>query len=108
MNEARNLTNDILSTLEEVAENAAVIEEANRSLWSGFGFGGWMPYIVSPVVTLLLGSYGLAPSAIRNLGLVALGEAVVFSLSNFHRILTLSWRVYPVGQVVSSTTGTTF
>lgn len=104
MNEAKNLTNNILDTLEGVTDHVAVIKEANRSWWGGFGFGGWAPYIISPVATLLLGSYGLAPSAVRNLGLVALGEAVGFSFSNFHRITTIPWMSYPVGQVISNNT----
>ncbi|KAJ4423098.1 hypothetical protein N0V82_002227 [Gnomoniopsis sp. IMI 355080] len=88
--EAKNMTSEILETLESVTSAAAMVEEADRSRWGGSGFGGWMPYIVSPAATLFLGSYGLAPSAMRNLGLVALGEMVGFWVTNFDRI-TNSW-----------------
>ncbi|CAN8098167.1 unnamed protein product [Discula destructiva] len=87
--EANNITNEILETLEGVAGTAAMIEEAERSRWGNLGLGRWLPYILSPVATLLLGSYGLAPSAIRNLGLVVLGEVVGFSVSHLERFTAL-------------------
>lgn len=107
MNEAKNATTAILETLEEVAANAATIEDAYRSRWTGFGsgVGSWVPYIIGPVATLLLGSYGLAPSATRNLGLVALGELVGFSVSNCHRIM-MPWNSSLVGEMVGNTTAT--
>lgn len=83
--EAKNMTNEILETLEGVAGTAAMIEEADRSRWGGSGIGKWVPYIISPVATLLLGSYGLAPSAMRNLGLLVLGELVGFSVTHLDR-----------------------
>lgn len=63
--------------------SAATIEKASQSRWTLLGLGNWVPYIVSPVATLLLGSYGLAPSATRNLGLVALGEGFGFLVAHF-------------------------
>lgn len=107
MDEARNITNEILETLDGVARSAAVIEDINRSRWGGFNLGSLMPYIVSPVATLLLGSYGLAPSAMRNLGLVALGEVVGFAASHLHRITSASmtWSSYhPMEEMVFNTT----
>lgn len=103
--EANNMTNEILETLESVAGTAAMIEEADRSRWGNPGFGGWMPYIFSPAVTLFLGSYGLAPSAIRNLGLVALGEIVGFSVTHFDGI-TMPWTTM-LGQFDAAVTNTT-
>lgn len=88
--EAKNMTSEILETLESVAGAAAMLEEADRSRWGSSGFGRYMPYIVSPAATLYFGSYGLAPSALRNLGLVALGEMVGFWVTNFDRI-TSPW-----------------
>lgn len=109
VDEAKNMTEDILETLQGVAESVVVIEEANRSRWSAFSFesgiGAWMPYIFSPVATLLMGSYGLAPSAMRNLGLVALGEVVAFTMSSCHRI-GAPWMLRLFGEVHSNTTGT--
>ncbi|KAJ4393243.1 hypothetical protein N0V93_002451 [Gnomoniopsis smithogilvyi] len=106
--EAKNMTNEILEMLESVAGTAAVIEEAERSRWRDSGLGGWMPYIVSPATTLFLGSYGLAPSAVRNLCLVALGEIIGFSMTNINRI-TMPWTTM-VGQfdrVAANTTVST-
>lgn len=90
--ETKNMTNEILETLEIVAGTAAMMKEADRSRWGGPSFGGWVPYIVSPAITLFLGSYGLAPSAMRNLGLVALGEVVGFWVTHFNRS-TMPWTV---------------
>lgn len=84
------MTDDLLDTLEEVAVAAAIIEEANYSYLRGFGLSSWVPYIISPIATLLLGSYGLAPSAFRNLGLIALGEVVGFSVSHLNCV-TFPW-----------------
>lgn len=86
LDEARNMTNEILETLDGVVRSAVVIVENNRPRWGAFELGILMPYIVSPAATLLLGSYGLAPSALRNLGLVALGEVVGFAVSHLHCI----------------------
>lgn len=107
INEAKNVTDEILQTLASVAASAAMIEDANRSRWSGLGsgVGYWVPYIIGPVATLLLGSYGLAPSAMRNLGLVALGELVGFSVSNLHG-MTMSWLLSPVGEMIGNATVT--
>lgn len=103
--EAQNMTNEILETLEEVAGTAAMIEEADRSRWGGMGFGRWVPYIISPVATLLLGSYGLPPSALRNLGLVVLGELVGLSVSHLDW-LAVPWGLTEVSNVASNLTMT--
>lgn len=86
LNEAKNMTNDILYTLEDAAISAAAFNEINGSYFSKSRLSGWWPCIISPVATLLLGSYGLAPSALRNLGLVALGEVVGLSISSFSQM----------------------
>ena len=39
------------------------------------GMISWWPYVVCPVFTVGLGSYGLPPSPMRNLGLMMLGES---------------------------------
>ncbi|ROW03518.1 hypothetical protein VSDG_01360 [Cytospora chrysosperma] len=101
--EAKNMTDDILDTLGEVAMSAAIIEEANHSYFRGLGVSSWIPYIISPVATLLLGSYGLAPSAFRNLGLIALGEVVGFSFSHLNRV-TIPWPVFATEDAVVNAT----
>ncbi|KUI69619.1 Nuclear fusion protein KAR5 [Cytospora mali] len=103
LTEAKNMTDDVLDTLAEVAVSAAIIKEANYSYFQGLGISGWVPYIVSPVATLLLGSYGLAPSAFRNLGLIALGEFVGFSISHLNRATT-PWPLFATDAVENATT----
>lgn len=105
LSEAQNMTNDILGTLDEVAATAVILEEASQSFVGRSGLFRWMSYIVSPVVTLVLGSYGLAPSALRNLGLVVLGEAFGFLLCHSNRIY-VPWRFVATTHGVGNTTST--
>ncbi|KAG8169350.1 hypothetical protein KVR01_000095 [Diaporthe batatas] len=105
LSEAQNMTNDILGTLDEVASTAMILEEASQSFLGRPGLFRWMSYIVSPVVTLVLGSYGLAPSALRNLGLVVLGEVFGFLLCHSDRIF-VPWRFVSTTQGVGNTTST--
>jgi hypothetical protein len=71
LHQARNMTSEILDTLEDTAASAASVGDAfSRQTSSTF----WWPYIWCPAVSLVMGSYGLPPSALRNLGLVALGK----------------------------------
>ncbi|KAI0112407.1 hypothetical protein GGR51DRAFT_506922 [Nemania sp. FL0031] len=79
LQQAQNITNEILDTLEETAASASTFGDAlsgQRSLTSRW------PYIWCPVVSLVMGSYGLPPSLIRNLALVALGETAGFIISS--------------------------
>ena len=101
LSEAKNITEDILDTLGDVIVSAAIIEEANHSYFRGFGVSGWAPYIISPVATLLLGSYGLAPSAFRNLALIALGELMGFSFAHWSSV-TISWAPFATDGVVTN------
>ncbi|PSR97420.1 hypothetical protein BD289DRAFT_384178 [Coniella lustricola] len=89
INEAKNTTSEILEKLDGVMMSAATIAKASQSRWTLLGLGDWMPYIISPVATLLLGSYGLTPSATRNLGLVVLGEGFGFLVAYFHKYSTV-------------------
>lgn len=88
--QAYNITNELLDALEETATTASTL---NKSFLSRTPTGKWWPHIICPVATLVLGSYGLEPSAFRNLGLLALGEGIglVFSISTSGRLDT----VYP-------------
>lgn len=78
----RNTTVDLLDTVVAVADNIATIQDARKSFLYDFGISRWLPYIISPIAALLLGSYGLEPSATRNLTLIALGEVVGFVVSH--------------------------
>ncbi|KAH8200355.1 hypothetical protein TruAng_005508 [Truncatella angustata] len=77
--EAQNMTNNILDTLEDTAASAAIIGDAFSKQSSATS---WWPYIWCPAASLVMGSYGLPPSAMRNIALVALGEAAGFLVSS--------------------------
>lgn len=68
---AQDLATGILDTLQDTADSAATVGEAmtRRS-----AVVSWWPYIWCPAASLVMGSYGLPPSAMRNMALVALGE----------------------------------
>lgn len=105
--EVKNMTNEVLETLEAVAGASVRIEEADKLRWGSSGLGSWIPYIISPATTLFLGSYGLAPSALRNLGLVALGEVIGLWVTHFDSI-TRSWATLGLfdGAVINATVTT--
>ncbi|EAA28446.1 hypothetical protein GE21DRAFT_9278 [Neurospora crassa] len=83
LQQASNITNDILDILENTAEAASSV---NESLLTGASSRSWWPYIVCPTASLVMGSYGLPPSAVRNLALLALGEVAGFMISSFEQI----------------------
>lgn len=86
-----------------VTGNIATIGNAQKSSLYGLGISHWMPYIIGPVATLLLGSYGLEPSATRNLGLVALGEVVGFVISQVQG-LAMSHMAFFVDNMANNST----
>lgn len=63
-----------VSTLQEVS--LALSRDAQQSRSSRRGIFSLWPLAVCPSAVLILGSYGLQPSMARNLGLLALGEAL--------------------------------
>jgi hypothetical protein len=69
---------DITNTLESAASSATAF---HGYLSRGFSFAGLWPYIFCPVASLWMGSYGLPPSAARNLALISIGR---FCLSTVH------------------------
>lgn len=83
-----------------------ILEEATLSYFGGFGLVKWASYIVSPVVTLMLGSYGLAPSAMRNLGLIALGEFFGFLICHTDRI-SIPWSFFATTNAMGNITAAT-
>ncbi|RCI09972.1 hypothetical protein L249_8644 [Ophiocordyceps polyrhachis-furcata BCC 54312] len=50
---------------------SASAENFKKSLVGVFGLVNWWPYLILPPMVLVVGSYGLAPSVARNLGLGA-------------------------------------
>lgn len=56
-------------------------ERIKGNLLTGVSWSGWWPYIVCPAMSLVIGSYRLAPSASRNLLLLGLGGYLIFTPS---------------------------
>ncbi|KAG7140271.1 hypothetical protein HYQ45_002973 [Verticillium longisporum] len=78
---AHSKAGDILDKLTEASASASTVHDSIRG---SVGWMNWWPYIICPTVSLTMGSYGLPPSALRNLELVALGELTGFAISLAH------------------------
>ncbi|KAI0864438.1 hypothetical protein F4860DRAFT_464117 [Xylaria cubensis] len=77
LQQAQNITNEILDTLENTAAAVSVGflgQDFMKSLWS---------YVGCPFLFLITGSYGLSSSMLRNLSLIALGETTCPIISSF-------------------------
>ncbi|PWI68941.1 hypothetical protein PCL_01326 [Purpureocillium lilacinum] len=78
LHDAQETAEQVLDTLESVSTSAGTLQ---GSILSGLGMAKWWPYLLCPVTTLMVGSYGLPPSAMRNMLLLGLGEAAGFIIS---------------------------
>ncbi|KAF3018586.1 hypothetical protein E8E14_013219 [Neopestalotiopsis sp. 37M] len=67
LQEAQNMTHEILDTLEATAASAA---DVNDVFTKQSTTASWWPWVWCPAASLVMGSYGLAPSATRNLALL--------------------------------------
>ncbi|KDN72023.1 putative nuclear membrane fusion protein Kar5 [Colletotrichum sublineola] len=95
---AQQISGGILETLDDMVISTS---EVRNSLGHGASWTSWMPYIICPAASLLMGSYGLPPSATRNIGLILLGE--LFSAIRFivlHAHLSATGEI--TGFVISS------
>lgn len=70
LDHAQQRAQEISDKLTSAANSATAFQ---GYLSRGFGVAGWWPYIYCPAVSLLLGSYGLPPSAARNFLLIGIG-----------------------------------
>jgi hypothetical protein len=77
LEQAQNITNEILDALGDTAASAATLSDAFQGHSS---LTSWWPYIWCPAASLVMGSYGLPPSMLRNIGLVVLGK-IPFQIS---------------------------
>ncbi|KAK4190968.1 nuclear fusion protein KAR5 [Podospora australis] len=84
LKQASNITSEILDVLEDTAAAASSV---NDSLLSATTQSLW-PFIICPTASLVLGSYGLPPSMVRNFGLLAFGEALGFIISTYGTLTT--------------------
>lgn len=71
--QASNETSGILDKLEATAAASTTIQQ---SYVARSAAAGWWPYFACPVISIIMGSYGLPPSILRNFGLFAFGEVV--------------------------------
>lgn len=81
LNLAQNMTIEMLDTLEDTAVSAAAISIEFSKQSSAIS---WWPYIWCPAASLVMGSYGLPPSAMRNLVLVAMGMRLPYLCNSLH------------------------
>lgn len=68
---AHNQTSNILSSLEVATLTVRTLQKPLLKLGTA---AIWWPYVICPVTSLTLGSYGLQPSLTRNLALLGLGK----------------------------------
>ncbi|CAK7270107.1 hypothetical protein SEPCBS57363_003936 [Sporothrix epigloea] len=99
--QASNLTNDMLDTLEATAAATSTIQNA----LSGYGERAkWWPFVVCPMVSLVMGSYGLPPSIVRNIGLLTFGEMLGVMISSYGHFRDVASAVFSVSRLSSNTT----
>ncbi|KYK55083.1 nuclear membrane fusion protein Kar5 [Drechmeria coniospora] len=70
LNQAQQSAEQVLRTLDSVTTTASTFKS---SILDALGFSRWWPFVFCPATTLVVGSYGLPPSAARNIALVGLG-----------------------------------
>ncbi|KAL7782475.1 hypothetical protein V8C43DRAFT_197785 [Trichoderma afarasin] len=75
---AQQTASDLIDILDSASSSAVTLR---GSIYSGFGWGSWWPHVFCPLMSLVVGSYGLPPSATRNIMLISLGEMVGFGIS---------------------------
>ncbi|KAH7359174.1 hypothetical protein B0T11DRAFT_341331 [Plectosphaerella cucumerina] len=78
VDQAQGRSDQLLNTLEEAAVSATTVK---GSMIRQSGWTSWWPYVLCPTASLVMGSYGLPPSAFRNLALITLGELAGVAVS---------------------------
>lgn len=68
---AQQTATDLIDILDSASSSAATLR---TSIFNSLGLSSWWPYIFCPLTSLVVGSYGLPPSATRNLMLISLGK----------------------------------
>ncbi|UKZ55223.1 hypothetical protein TrVGV298_009042 [Trichoderma virens] len=96
---AQQTASDLIDILDSASSSAVTLRS---SIYSGFGWGSWWPYVFCPLTSLVVGSYGLPPSATRNIVLISLGEMAGFGISlakqygnDIHTVFTTYGKVPP-------------
>jgi len=70
LDQSKATSEAILGALHRAEDTAGALQNSFMGRWGHFGI--W-PYVVCPTATLMMGSYGLPPSILRNVGLIAMG-----------------------------------
>jgi hypothetical protein len=83
LRQAGNITEELLDTLEATASAASHV---SNSVFERSVSSVWWPYLICPAWFLVMGSYGLPPSILRNLALLAVGEAFGFVVSSYDQV----------------------
>ncbi|KAI1387237.1 uncharacterized protein F4822DRAFT_429991 [Hypoxylon trugodes] len=83
LHQAQNITDELLDNLEDMAVSATYIGE---SILRRPSDSSWWPYIWCPAASLVLGSYGLPPSATRNIALLVRGEVLGYTISSIQSL----------------------
>ncbi|QUC22001.1 uncharacterized protein UV8b_06242 [Ustilaginoidea virens] len=87
MESTQNRTFEILGSLETATSSVSALQMPLVQL----GWTSWVPYIVCPTASLVLGSYGLPPSMTRNLLLLSIGEAAGYYVASMKTHKSETW-----------------
>lgn len=91
---ASQKTMDILQDVNQMKESASSWKAAaTASIFAGPGGVSWPVLFGSSILTVYLGSCGLHPSAMRNVGLIAAGFAVPIVLHNGVEYAATMWEM---------------
>ncbi|OAA62832.1 hypothetical protein SPI_04372 [Niveomyces insectorum RCEF 264] len=101
LGEANNLTNNMLDTLETTAVISSNIQ---NSLLRQGALRDWWPYVLCPAASLIMGSYGLPPSLLRNMGLFAIGELLGVLVSSYGQLSNTAFRFFTTAGLPSNVT----
>jgi hypothetical protein len=71
IDKAGQKASELLKILTEATTSASTVRD---SIIHATGFFAWWPYLVCPTASLIMGSYGLKPSGLRNVMLLAIGR----------------------------------
>ncbi|TQN72929.1 Nuclear fusion protein tht1, partial [Colletotrichum shisoi] len=98
---AQRLSGSLLETLDDMVISTSDVRGSlsRRSSWTG-----WLPYLMCPAASLLMGSYGLPPSAVRNFGLIVLGKLIVGFMMKTSILIYLSQANSPASSYLTPET----
>ncbi|KAL7816217.1 hypothetical protein V8C26DRAFT_97895 [Trichoderma gracile] len=78
LSNAQQTASDLMDILDSASTSAVTLRS---SIYNSFGWGSWWPHVFCPLTSLVVGSYGLPPSAMRNVVLIGIGEMAGLGVS---------------------------